>query len=402
MDINITTPNLEQVLTKGNTNGDLDITSTDGKATLQATGSGAGISYTNGGVGEYANIQLDNTGIAIEHDTVVNVSAPDLNTDGNFTATIQVAAQNFKVNGTNGAGHIDLKHQASDATSPASSTALWADSNGDIKWKNDGNYKTTLATSANTADRVYTFQNANGILAFLTDIPSLTPYLTIAAAAATYEPIITKNTAFNRNFGTSSGDILLTTGTIANRMLITDSNNKVTTSSFTSGDITLINQPQTLTNKTMDGGSNTFTNIPKSSVNGYEGYALNGATVKNGGNPTDASTYFFGATNATCISFTASGRSQIYIPKAGTIKHIRVTIDNTAGTSETSTMYLRLNNTTDTTISSSIANNAASQTYSLDTSVAVIVGDYVEFKWVCPTWVTNPTNVGVNWIIYIE
>lgn len=162
-------------------------------------------------------------------------------------------ANSFKINGTAGAGHIDLKHQSSDATSPASSTALWADSNGDIKWKIDGNYKTILKTSGNNADRTYTFQNANGTLAFISDIPSLAPYLTIAAAAAAYEPIITKNTAFNRNFGTSSGDILLQTGTVASKMLITDSSNKVTTATFSSGDVVLLDQPQTLTNKTISG-----------------------------------------------------------------------------------------------------------------------------------------------------
>jgi hypothetical protein len=81
-------------------------------------------------------------------------------------------AQSLHVKGTAGNGHLGLKHQSSDATASASETALFADSNGDIKWKNDGNYKTTLKTSTNTADRVYTLPDRTGTIADDTDITS--------------------------------------------------------------------------------------------------------------------------------------------------------------------------------------------------------------------------------------
>jgi hypothetical protein len=71
----------------------------------------------------------------------------------------KLSAESVYIEGTNGAGHLHLKHQNADATASGQSTALWADNNGDIKWKNDGNYKTTLKSSGNTADRVYTFPN---------------------------------------------------------------------------------------------------------------------------------------------------------------------------------------------------------------------------------------------------
>ena len=73
--------------------------------------------------------------------------------------TNKLSAKSIYIEGTNGAGHLHMKHQNADATATGQSTALWADNNGDIKWKNDGNYKTTLKTSLNTADRVYTFPN---------------------------------------------------------------------------------------------------------------------------------------------------------------------------------------------------------------------------------------------------
>ena len=73
------------------------------------------------------------------------------------THTLEAASVNVK--GTNGNGHIHLRHQASDATATVNSTTLFADSNGDLKYKNDGGYYTTVKTSSNTADRVYTFPN---------------------------------------------------------------------------------------------------------------------------------------------------------------------------------------------------------------------------------------------------
>ncbi len=76
----------------------------------------------------------------------------------------KLSAESVYIEGTNGAGHLHLKHQNADATATGQSTALWADTNGDIKWKNDGNYKTTLKSSSNTADRVYTFPNEDAEL----------------------------------------------------------------------------------------------------------------------------------------------------------------------------------------------------------------------------------------------
>lgn len=279
-------------------------------------------------------------------------------------------ANSFKINGTAGAGHIDLKHQSSDATSPASSTALWADSNGDIKWKIDGNYKTILKTSGNNADRTYTFQNANGTLAFTSDIPSLAPYLTIAAAAAAYEPIITKGTAFNKNFGTSSGDILLQTGTVASKMLMTDSSNKVTTTSFSSGDIVLNND------------------------NRLGEWLQLGATTYN---PADATTYYIGLFPSLAPGTSVSGREFTFI-NTGTVTRFIITYENSAtGTSENVAVYLRNNTTSaDNFIGNITMDAGANQTGAFIFSPSVSIPnttDKYSIKIVTPTWVTNPTTV---------
>ena len=79
--------------------------------------------------------------------------------------TNKISARSVYIEGTNGDGHLHLKHQNADATASGQSTALYADSNGDLKYKNDNDYYTTLKTSSNTADRVYTYPDENCTLA---------------------------------------------------------------------------------------------------------------------------------------------------------------------------------------------------------------------------------------------
>ena len=73
-------------------------------------------------------------------------------------------ASNIKVNGTNGAGHIDLKHQNSAATAQGNTTAVYADADGYMAWQNNNLYRSTLAMPQ-TDNRVYTFQDKSYTLA---------------------------------------------------------------------------------------------------------------------------------------------------------------------------------------------------------------------------------------------
>lgn len=135
---------------------------------------------------------------------------------------------------------------------------------------------------------------------------------------------------------------------------------------------------------------------------GYQGMAVQvlGPTVAT--NPADATTYYFGMGLVNALVTTAN-RVRVYIPKAGTVKAAYCVFRQTAGSAETSTISFRLNNTTDTTISSSVKNDLAIEVFSnTGLNIAVVAGDYFEFKWVTPTWVTNPTNLIFSGIIYIE
>jgi len=128
-----------------------DLSSTDLFEVSVNTGSGydtysiTGQEIINGGSGIY----VPYTG-----------ATQDVDLDAN-----KLSAESIYIEGTNGAGHLHLKHQNADATATGQSTALFADVNGDIKYKNDNDYYTTLKTSLNTADRVYTFPDVSGVVA---------------------------------------------------------------------------------------------------------------------------------------------------------------------------------------------------------------------------------------------
>lgn len=121
--------------------------------------------------------------------------------------------------------------------------------------------------------------------------------------------------------------------------------------------------------------------------------------------PADTTTYYCGGVAGFGLSVTEGGSFLMYVPKAGTIKavYLYITVSGALATSETSTISLRLNNTTDTVISAAIAPTATSQVYSNTAlSIAVVQGDYFEYKWVTPNWATNPVNVKVGSVVYIE
>lgn len=97
-----------------------------------------------------------------------------------------------------------------------------------------------------------------------------------------------------------------------------------------------------------------------------------------------------------------AGNSKIYIPQSGTITSVYGNFCNTGafGSAETSSIYIRVNNTTDYLISNTIANNAAANYFSnTSLNIPVNAGDYFEVKWTTPpTWTTKPAGVtlGMN------
>jgi hypothetical protein len=85
-------------------------------------------------------------------------------------------AQSLHIKGTAGNGHLGLKHQSASATASANEVSLFADSLGDLSWLNGNLYLSKFITSSNTANRSYTFPNANGTIALTSQLSSYVPY----------------------------------------------------------------------------------------------------------------------------------------------------------------------------------------------------------------------------------
>jgi len=147
----------------------------------------------------------------------------------------------------------------------------------------------------------------------------------------------------------------------------------------------------------------------KNSTNGLiMGGQSSGFTVQaaQGGrfNPADATSYYFGCSFGGSSGNTTADNARIYMPKAGTITSVYIfTRNGTPGSNETSTIYVRKNNTADTVISSSVKNDQTHEAFSNTAlSIAVAQGDYIEIKWTTPTWATNPLSTEVYATIYVE
>ena len=111
-------------------------------------------------------------------------------------------------------------------------------------------------------------------------------------------------------------------------------------------------------------------------------------------NPVDGQLVYFGTQSA--VAQTTAAVYVVPIPVSGTIVRadFEVGVAGTLGDAATATAYVRLNNTTDLTISATVAFTAARQAYSATFSQAVTAGDYIQIKVQQPTWnTTNPTNV---------
>jgi hypothetical protein len=115
----------------------------------------------------------------------------------------------------------------------------------------------------------------------------------------------------------------------------------------------------------------------------------------------DSSTYYLG--NPYGPPTTDPAVRRMYCPMAGTIKVVYFYwYAQTAGSGDNISVYIRLNDTSDTLIAT-IGNTAASKVFSkTDLSIAVVQGDYYEIKVVCPAWATNPADVFLSGVVYIE
>lgn len=108
--------------------------------------------------------------------------------------------------------------------------------------------------------------------------------------------------------------------------------------------------------------------------------------------PTLSTTMYFGLIPTT-PTVTAAER-KIYFRRAGVIEACELYSQATiAGTNENWSIYIRLNNTTDTLIQTVGAATTERVFTNASLSIAIASGDYIEIKSVNPAWVVSPTSV---------
>lgn len=117
------------------------------------------------------------------------------------------------------------------------------------------------------------------------------------------------------------------------------------------------------------------------------------------GNPADGVTYYlaniFGLTSFTAIA----GSAKLWIPRNATITKVygSFTVAGTLGSNENTTVALRLNDTSNTNISTTVQLTASTVNFSnTGLSISLSAGDYITPLLICPTWGTNPTSVAVT------
>lgn len=123
------------------------------------------------------------------------------------------------------------------------------------------------------------------------------------------------------------------------------------------------------------------------SLGTYTGYSINVQALTS--SPTDAQTVYFGTLPKAPV--TAAATSKIYVRQAGTITAAEIyCYSGTAGTNESWSLYIRVNNTTDYLIATVSAATSERVFTNSSLSISLSTGDYFEIKGVQPTWATNP------------
>lgn len=122
--------------------------------------------------------------------------------------------------------------------------------------------------------------------------------------------------------------------------------------------------------------------------------------------PADSTTYYYGFGQSNSLT-TFETLCKIYVPRACVISAAHLSVYKSTGvaSSENVSAYIRINATSDTTISTawqwttSFGFDAVSNT---GLSISLAAGEYFTIKIVTPAWATNPANCYVNVVIETE
>ncbi len=122
--------------------------------------------------------------------------------------------------------------------------------------------------------------------------------------------------------------------------------------------------------------------------------------------PADAKTYYYGTMSGTMSDIVNNQRFPIGL-NCTLVAVTFATRSTVASSAENSTISLRKNNQFDMVLSTAIQFTGG-QTGNMYTVSGTVInenynaGDYVELKLKCPTWVTNPANIGIHTVLYFK
>lgn len=132
-------------------------------------------------------------------------------------------------------------------------------------------------------------------------------------------------------------------------------------------------------------------------------YTLRGeASASN--SPSASSTYYYGELGAWAIIGTIDNLKTI-IPRSGTITRVdsHFLTQGTLSSAQNSSLYIRVNNTTDYLVSNAIQTNILNSFVTNSSlNIPVNVGDFINFKWVTPAWTKLPTTVRINSNVLVD
>lgn len=257
--------------------------------------------------------------------------------------------------------------------------------------------------------RIPKFTDVNGAgLLTLSETASAVNYTTLANAATGNNPTLTatgsdSNIGFNLQAkGTGTYNLLGTASQPAILRLYEDTDDGTNYTSFKVGtqggsiDYTLPTAVPTLSGQVLT-----------STTAGVMSWASKYFTLKFSSissTPAASTTYYFGSSvDHTFSGNTTAALRQEIVPFACTLRGAGITIIGVANSTDTFTIYARINNTTDVTLTSSAAVTTTAQYFSANNlTQAIAAGDKIEIKVVTPAWATPPTAVRILVNLYFE
>lgn len=121
-----------------------------------------------------------------------------------------------------------------------------------------------------------------------------------------------------------------------------------------------------------------------------------------GVSPADSTTYYLSPFDGALGTNAANLKTRI--PRTGKVLAVYLDglVTGTLASADNITVSFRLNDTTDTTISSTVTLNATPFSFSnTGLGISVSAGDYFNIKVATPAFATNPTSVYMQAMVYI-